>query len=228
MSSSNGAPTAPVSRRTRILWIGIIAATALVVAAVVTIGIASAGNLAAPGSTPSSTESAYPDGSAGPTDPSASATAPPSGSATPAPDEPPAGSPPIVVEDPLPIDATAQPEAGVTVSVGTFEAVDGIARLPGDVGGPAIRFAVSITNGTDKKISLASALVNVYYGAEQLPASELQEPGGVPLPVDVAAGATANATLVFTIPEDERDDVLITIDYRIGDPVIAFQGAIPS
>lgn len=223
MSTSGGAPAA-VSRRTRILWLAVTAAVVLALVTVVAIGIASARNTAAPGPSPSA--------------PASTADADPTVTPTPAPTDHPAtgapspgapapGNPPIVVTNPLPIEATAKPETGVTVSVGSFEAVEGEAQLPGDVAGPAVRFTLSVTNGTAKTVSLATALVNVYYGAEQLPASELQEPGGVPLPAAVAAGATAQGTLVFTIPEDQRGDVLITVDYQVGEPVIAFQGAIP-
>lgn len=222
MSSPGGVPAGPVSRRARLLWIGVVALIVIVVLTLVTIGIASSGNLASPSASPSAP--ATPDDS-GPTD-SPSPTAPP-GTGTPAPIVPAPGDPPIEVKDPLPIDATAKPEPGVTVTVGAFDAVEGEARLPGDVAGPAIRFTLSITNGTASKVSLASTLVNVYYGADQSPASELQKPGGVPLPASVAPGATAKGTLVYTLPEDQRDDVLITVDYQVGDPVIAFQGAIP-
>lgn len=228
MSSSGDSSAGPGSRRTGLLWIVFVTAIVIAVGTVVAIGFASADNRASPSASPSA-----PAGSAGigsaespaPTDPSAS-TAPPAPT-EPAPTEPGPGEPPIVVGDPLPIESTAEPDPGVTVSVGSFEAVQGEAQLAGDVAGPAIRFTVSVTNGTSATVSLATALVNVYYGSDQSPASELQKPGGVPLPSEVAAGATVKGTLVFTVPEDERDDVLITVDYQVGEPVIAFQGAIP-
>jgi hypothetical protein len=221
MSSPGGSSAGSGSRRAGLLWIVFVAAIVIAVVTVVAIGMASSGNQASPSasSAPRASHGAGSTGSPTPK-PSAGTDAPAPG--TSAPEEP-----PIVVADSIPLTATAEPDPGVTVAVGTFESVQGEAQLAGDVAGPAIRFTVSITNGTTAPVSLSTALVNVYYGSDQSPASELQKPGGVPLPPEVAAGATATGTFVFTVPEGERNNVLITVDYRVGDPVIAFQGAIP-
>ncbi|MET0977081.1 MAG: hypothetical protein ABWX82_15570 [Leifsonia sp.] len=165
---------------------------------------------------------ASPTGSAGATS-SPGSTSPATPGSTPGATD----APPIPVESTVPIDTPAQPAPGVTVALGSFEAVQGEAVLSGDVAGPAIRFTVTVTNGTDATVSLASALVNVYYGAAQSPADSLANPGGVPLPTEVAAGQSVQGTMIFTVPEDERDDVLITFDYQVGSPVTAFQGAVP-
>jgi hypothetical protein len=108
-----------------------------------------------------------------------------------------------------------------------MEAIQGEAERAGEVAGPAVRFVVTVTNTTAQPVSLATALVNVYYGADATPAGELAKPGGSPFPQEVAAGGTAAGTFIFTIPEDERDDVLVTLDYQVGTPVLAFEGAAP-
>ncbi|MCU1409255.1 MAG: hypothetical protein JWM23_1335 [Microbacteriaceae bacterium] len=221
MSSPGGSSTGPGSRRAGLLWIVFVAAIVIAIVTVVVIGMASSGNQASP-SASSAPRASHGAGSTGSPTPTPTAGTGASAPGTSAPEEP-----PIVVADPIPLEATAEPDPGVTVSVGTFESVQGEAQLAGDVAGPAIRFTVSITNGTAAPVSLSTALVNVYYGSDQSPASELQKPGGAPLPADVAAGATATGTFVFTVPEGERNNVLITVDYRVGDPVIAFQGAVP-
>jgi hypothetical protein len=224
MSSPDGLPTGSGSHRIGLMWVVFVAAVIIAVVTVVAISVASAGNQAEPSASPTATAGSPGAGSsrsAAPGKPSAM------GTNTPAPAVPAPGEPPIVAADPIPIEATAQPDPGVSVSVGGFEAVQGEAQFAGDVAGPAIRFKVSVTNGTAATVSLATTLVNVFYGAGQSPASELQKPGAVPLPAEVAPGATATGTVVFTVPEDERDDVLITVDYRVGDPVIAFRGATP-
>ncbi len=220
MSSPVETPTGHGPRRMALVWITIGAVAVIIAVIVVTIGVAMANNGLSPASVSTTTPGAG--------EPGGGATASPGSTPAPPQDSPAPGDEPFVTASPLPFAEAAEPAPGVTVSVGTFEAVQGEAQLAGDVAGPAIRFTVSIVNGTGKAISLATALVNVYYGADQSPASELQKPGGSPLPAEVAAGATVTGTMVFTVPEEERDHVLITMDYQVGDPVLAFEGAIPN
>lgn len=154
-------------------------------------------------------------------DPASEPEVPPSGPAT-------AGAPvPAPTAPSIPLEAKASPAPGVTIAVGQFEAVDGEAERAGDVAGPAIRFTVSVSNATADPLSLSASLVNLYYGSDVVPAAELNKPGGMALPESVAPGATGSGTFVFTVPEDERDRVFITMDYLIGSPVIAFEGAVP-
>ncbi|KQX08049.1 MULTISPECIES: hypothetical protein [unclassified Leifsonia] len=212
MTDPNTSAGADPSRRRIILLI----AAGLVVLAVVAIVIALIGNAAGTPGGPGGSSSQKPTGT------STSGEIAPSDQATPTTTP----TPPIPIETTVPIESTAQPAPGVAVSVSGFEAVEGEAELAGDVAGPAVRFTVTVSNTTAAAVSLAGALVNVYYGPEQTPADSLPEPGGVPLPAEVAAGGTAEGVLIFTIPEDQRDDVLITFDYQVGTPVTAFQGSV--
>ncbi|MET1016048.1 MAG: hypothetical protein ABWX76_04485 [Leifsonia flava] len=212
MTDQNATAGGASSRRR----ITLLVISGVVVLAVVAVVIALiSGAFGAPGGTGGS-----PSGS--PSGAPASGEATPSQSATPTTTP----TPPIPIETTVPLDSTAQPAPGVTVSVSGFEAVEGEAELAGDVAGPAVRFTVTVTNTTAEAVSLAGALVNVYYGPAQSPSDSLPEPGGVPLPAEVAAGGTAEGVFIYTIPEDQRDDVLITFDYQVGTPVTAFQGSV--
>ena len=134
---------------------------------------------------------------------------------------------PPQVQEPVPLTDPAVAVPGVVFSISELEAVEGIARGPGEIAGPSLRFAVSVRNDTAAPVSLTSIVVNFYFGAAQSPATELAAPGGVPFPDEVAAGQAANGVFVFTVPDDERDEVQIAVDYSAGVPIVLFEGAAP-
>ena len=135
---------------------------------------------------------------------------------------------PAATPSPVPIDEPGTIQPGVTASIGTIEAVQGEAKGPGEVAGPAIRFTVSISNKTSAAIDLGSTVVTVDYGADRTPALELFSPGASPLPGSVGAGDTATAVYIFTVPADQRGLVHITVDYTVGVPPLEFTGAVPA
>lgn len=156
----------------------------------------------------------------GETSPSASGpSASPTGEPTPVPPATPS---------PVPLDEPAAIQPGLVASIDQIEAVQGEARGPGEVAGPAIRFRVSIVNSTSAAVDLTGTVVTVDYGAERTPALQLFEPGASPLPGSVAAGATATAVYIFTIPVDQRSLVHITVDHSVGVPPLEFTGAVPT
>jgi hypothetical protein len=161
-----------------------------------------------------------PVGSPGPTGtPSPRDTAEPSGDPTPVPQ---------ATANPIPIDEPGTIEPGVTASIDTIEAVQGEAKGPGEVAGPAIRFRVSISNTTSAAIDLGATVVTVDYGTDRTPALELFEPGASPLPSSVDPGATATAVYIFTVPVDQRGLVHITVDYTVGVAPLEFTGPVPA
>jgi len=129
--------------------------------------------------------------------------------------------------DPVAGDAPVEIVSGVTVSLGALEAVDGEANAPGETAGPAVRFTVTIVNDSDASIDLSTVVVTAYSGADRVPAEPLTEPGAVPFESEVAAGDTATATFVYTVPVEQRDDVTIIVDYQAGVPAAVFQVTAP-
>ncbi|MFC6508088.1 hypothetical protein ACFQBY_06420 [Promicromonospora citrea] len=127
--------------------------------------------------------------------------------------------------EPRPFDAEATPQPGVTVAVAEVEKVEGEANLPGEVGGPALRFTIDVTNGTGETLDLRTIVVNAYYGADRTPANQLLKPGGKAFEAETADGRTARGAFVFTVPADQQDRVELEVDPGIGSPVIIFTGA---
>jgi hypothetical protein len=127
--------------------------------------------------------------------------------------------------DPAPFGAEATPEPGVTVTVPSVEKVTGEANVPGEVGGPALRFTVELTNGTGEVLDLRTVVVNAYYGPDRTPATPMLEPGGRPFEPEVAADESAHGAFVFSVPPELQDQVELEIDAGVGKAIVIFAGA---
>ncbi|MFC4628804.1 hypothetical protein ACFO6V_11205 [Promicromonospora alba] len=127
--------------------------------------------------------------------------------------------------DPVPFGDEVTPQRGVTVAVPKVEEVTGEANTPGEVGGPALRFTVDVTNGTGKTLDLRTVVVNAYYGPDRTPASPLLKPGGKAFESEVGDGDTARGVFVFNVPAEFQDKVELEIDPRIDAPIAIFTGA---
>ncbi|MGN6427594.1 MAG: hypothetical protein ACTHMF_12310 [Leifsonia sp.] len=210
----------------------------LAVAAVVVIGLATAGiwwgvangSASSPvaAESPSSPAPA-PHSSASPT-PSAPkpSTAKPAPTATSKPTaQPGAAGAALPQREPIALSTKTTVDKGVTVTMSKLEAVKGEASGPGEVAGPAIRFTLVFANPGAAAYGSQPIVVNAYYGQDNTPALPLSGPGATTLAASIPAHSSASATYVFTVPEDQRGSVTITVDYQAGAPAIAFQGAAP-
>lgn len=187
------------------------------------------GGTAAPASMPTASPGASqrPEPSGSPVT-SAEPSASPSVAPTEEPQAGATGSPDVLrpTAAPVAIDEPAEPEPQVEVRLTSIEAVEGEANIPGEVGGPSLRVTVTIDNATSAALDLTSAVVNLYYGADRLPAIDLLEPGKVDFPGNVRAGETASGTFVFLVPVDERDDVTVEFDLSSDSTVLLFAGPV--
>jgi hypothetical protein len=124
------------------------------------------------------------------------------------------------------LDAPAAVGNGVVATLPSIEAIQGTATGPGNINGPALRVTVRIENGTAEPVSLDGVATNLYWGADRTPASPLDDPSRRPFAGTVAAGETAEAVYVFSVPEDVRDDVIVEVGYEAGAPLLQFRGAV--
>jgi hypothetical protein len=197
--------TSPWTTRRKVI-VGVIAAV-VVIAVVVAIVLLTGDRSSRPGGGTSATPGSSSTPGASPT-----ASASPGPSATPS-------------AAPIASPGTIKP--GLTAQITKFEAVDGVAKTPGEVSGPSVRFTVVITNAGSSTESLATTVVTAYYGDDSTPALQLSEPGGVDLPASVAAGSSATGVYIFTIPTDQRNNVRFEVDYSTKVAPLVFQGALP-
>ncbi|MPV88086.1 hypothetical protein GB882_05350 [Georgenia ruanii] len=123
------------------------------------------------------------------------------------------------------MDETADFGTGLTVSLTEIVPVQGVARAPGEIAGPALAVTVEATNSSAGALSLDGVTVFVSYGQDRTPATDFEQ-GSAPLRGDLAAGSSATGTYVFAVPEDRRDDVRVEISYTGAAPTVAFGGSV--
>lgn len=129
------------------------------------------------------------------------------------------------VADPVEIDSPAEFVESVRAEVTAIEAVTGEAAGPGEIAGPALRVTVTLTNDTSNPLPLDTSVVALYFGSDDSPAAELSGPGRKPFSGTLAARTATTATYVFSVPEDQRDDLRITVSYSATDSTVAFEGS---
>ena len=117
---------------------------------------------------------------------------------------------------------------GVRAEVTGLESVRGLASMPGEVAGPALRVTVQLTNSTSEPVDLSSALVQLYFGERATPGIALSGPGVAPFAGVLEPGYAMSGTYVITCPVDERELVQVTVSYAPGAGVVAFEGSAPA
>lgn len=197
-------------------------------------------SLAAPSTTGASTAASTPPTTA---DSAATTAASPATTATtvPGPTAPPTtGVPPsptslvtvpdgeIEVADPIDTDEVADFGTGVTAEIVDLEAVDGVAKLPGEISGPSLRVTVRLTNGTDAPLALARVQVDLNSGSDRAPGLALTEPDAAPFVGELAPGDSADGVYVFGVPVDRRDQVQVLVLYSVDAPMVVFEGPAPT
>ncbi|GIG19671.1 hypothetical protein Cch01nite_03950 [Cellulomonas chitinilytica] len=216
-----------------VLWTGAGVLVVAVVLAVVLL-VRGSGDDAAGAASPSASSSAASASPTASTAPSASAEPEPSATAEPGDGQAQPGVPGATpgpdgrpTAAPVALDAPAQPADGVTTQLVSIEPVTGEATLPGEVGGPSLRFTVSVVNRSGPALDLSAAVVNAYTGDALAPATPLLKPGGRPFPGQVAAGGSVTGVFVFNVPEAERGHVRLEVDLGPDLTVVLFEGSVP-
>jgi len=122
------------------------------------------------------------------------------------------------------LDETGDFGTGVTLRITDIRAVDGVARGPGQVSGPALRLELVAHNDSAKSVSLEGMVVALAYGAADTPAMPLDEPGAQPFGGAVSVQDDAAAVYVFAIPEGYRSRVAVSASYTGSAPTVLFEG----
>lgn len=216
--ASNGA------RRTSLIGtIAIVAVFALAFGIVITVHNSSQPTIASPRPASTGTPTGTPDATS-PTEESSTTRAKPTKKPTTS-DE--GGWKPRPTKKPAGINKKSETGPGLVFEIAGMKAVKGKAKLPGDIAGPAIRFTVKVTNTGDEGADLSTTVVGVFHGKDKTPALQLNRSDSAPLPATLKAGASAEGEYEFTVPEAERDQVLITVDHSVDSSIVAFEGSAP-
>jgi hypothetical protein len=204
-------------------WLAAAIAAAVLVAGVVWVAARDSdpGRTASGGSSPDQTSTPTEPAQTTPTEPVPSDSTPP-GSLETVPVDPAETKPAVG------LDAPSSFARGLVARVTDIEAVEGEARGPGEIAGPALRVSVEIRNNTGRAESLAGSVVTVAYGRDPAPGVALSGPGVRPLAGSVPAGGAATGRYVVGVPLDQRDRIQVTISLRASLPTVAFEGSAPA
>jgi hypothetical protein len=220
-------PESDAPRRKTLMWAAVGVAVLLVVVVVAVLLTSNGGSESTPGggqtydgsAPPSAGTTAEPSQAVSRTVPSASIPAP---TAT--------GKPTVVptqstTTTSAPLEDTASLDNGVEIRVTDVESVQGDAQGPGEIAGPAVRVSIEVTNTSDEEVAMDLALVNVYYGEDKTPASALSGPGLAPLTGSIPAGKSATGAYVFSVPENQREQLTVEFSYSTDAPTVIFSGS---
>jgi hypothetical protein len=162
------------------------------------------------------------------------------GSKTPSPvvtapsDDPTASGSPVPDTTPTaPVGQQAPPVApnatatgdGVIAELTKIEKVTGKGGTPGEVGGPALRLTVTVTNTGSKAFDASAIVVNALVGADEAPAGTVMQPGGNPFSGQIEPGQAKSGVYIFVIPTNKRSNVSVLVDYQAGSPILVFRGS---
>ena len=131
---------------------------------------------------------------------------------------------PVTTAPAVPVSSPATVD-GVTVTLGRVTAFTGAAQVPGELGGPAVAVPVTLRNGTGAAVSAGDVVVDLV-GADGSPASPFTSGPAKPLSGTVAPGATVSGVYAFTLGQDARTGVSVTVSLRAGTPVALFTGSV--
>lgn len=129
-------------------------------------------------------------------------------------------------EPAIPLTAVADFGPEVTLRILEVEEVDGVARGPGEIDGPAVRLTLQLANASDATLSLEPMVVAVTSGAQRNPALSLTGPGGRPFQGELPPGDSATGVYVYAVPEAQRRVLEVTVSATPTAPVVVFRGAV--
>lgn len=208
-----------MTRKQRLVTAGVGGALVVLLAVLLLTGGVGHHAATASSSPAAGSSSAAASGSAGSAAPSPAASAGPTATAPAGnPNDPPPTLPAVALDHPAVVGN------GITARIISTEAIQGSATGPGNTDGPALRFAVRITNGTPRPVSLDGVAVNLAFGSQSTPASPLDDPSQAPFHGAVAPGKSADGVYVFSIAVRDRASVTLTVGYQAGAPILVFTG----
>jgi hypothetical protein len=132
---------------------------------------------------------------------------------------------PVKTKEPVPLNKTADFGTGLSVQISDINPVKGVAKVPGEIAGPALKIKVVADNTSDKAIDLRSVVVFVSYSKKHTPAIKLSK-GTRPLEGRLPPETQRDGTYAFSVPRSDRDLVRIEVSYSGKAPTVSFEGQV--
>jgi hypothetical protein len=118
---------------------------------------------------------------------------------------------------------------GVTLQVLSIAQGTSSGKGPGVfVGSPRTALTIKVTNDTSRPLALNGVVVSLLYGTPQRMASPVYEDSAHDLAGTVAAGKSATAVYMFSVPTKELSQVTMTVDFDGTHAAAVFRGSVKS
>lgn len=127
--------------------------------------------------------------------------------------------------EPVPLDETAEFGDAVSAELVDLAAIQAEGQAAGEISGPAIRVMVRLINGTGQPLSLDGVTVIMYFGAELTPAPSISDPETIPFRGSLASGQSAEGGYTFSIAEEDRDNISVTVSHAATSAIVVFNGS---
>ncbi len=128
---------------------------------------------------------------------------------------------PVTTLPAVPVSETADLGQDVAVTITDVKSVTGVARGPGEVGGPAAALTVKVENEGQDPISLSNFGIAANDNAGT-PAISLSGEPASPMSGSVGPGQSASGVYVFALPANHLNPLQISISYGAGSPTALF------
>lgn len=129
---------------------------------------------------------------------------------------------------PVPLASPAAVSGGVVVRVVRSMPITtsgtGIGQSSGEA---AVAVTLGIENTSSVPVRLDTATVLLSTGPDRVPARIADGPPARAFPGSVRPGGRVEGVYVFVVPVADREDVLLTVSYAVGKPVVALRGRLP-
>ncbi len=131
----------------------------------------------------------------------------------------------VETKPPVSMQSPAVVKRGLEVTVGKVTKVSARAKVPGEVSGPGLSFALSVRNNSAKAVDISTVVVNLMNARGQ-PANRISTAPARPFAGTVPAGSAASGIYVFVVRSDQRDPVTLAVALSGDLPVIVFKGKV--
>jgi len=123
----------------------------------------------------------------------------------------------------VPLAETAQFGGSISAEVTSVEPIEGEARLPGEVAGPALAVRVRLDNDSSRQVDVSGVTVTLE-DADGNPSEQLSSAPAEPFVGMIQPGTTADAVYVFGFENSRSQPITIGVNYSADEPVALFVG----
>ena len=123
----------------------------------------------------------------------------------------------------VPLDEVSQFGGRVSAEITSIDPIEGEARLPGEVAGPALAVHVRLINDSSRRLDVGGVTVTLE-DRDGTPSSPLSSAPAEPFTGRIAAGESAEAVYVFGFEDTQSQPVTIGVNYSADEPVALFVG----